>query len=214
MDTKNIKYIIFFTLLFFASSCCKKGVTTFVTDLEMISAGTFKPGTYYIYKDSITGKEDSIWVESFYKDIKLSNAEAYSKKKIDYDCEDKVEVYLLKLKNESNNSFEFQNITTIRSTTYTNLSARLLIKPFVENEIETTHYGWYKNEKFYQNYNLLSNNYSNVYNVSRKEAIYKSLQDTVLINTFYSSHTGLIKYSIKTDTSLVVKELVRSHIIK
>ena len=107
------KYIIFFTLFFFVSACCKKGVTSYITDPELISAGTFKVGTYYIYRDSITGIVDSIWVESFSKDINLSNAEAYGRKKIDYDCEDKVEVYSLKLKNESNSSFEFQNITTI-----------------------------------------------------------------------------------------------------
>jgi hypothetical protein len=205
------KILFLFSIILFFNACCKKGVTTYITDPELKNITSIQTGTYYIYRDSITGVEDSVWVEHSISQIFPVNSELYGKNYNDK-CEDHYEVHEIHLRKNNDNSFPYKSINIFKNSIqgfYTFIS-----KPFETNLIKTTHYGYYRNEKFFLSFNLLTNNYDNVYHVSLKEAIPNSLQDSVETNTYFSTETGMIKYSIKTDTSYVVKELIRSHIVK
>ncbi len=204
------KNIIFFMLLFFASACCKKGVTTYITDPEIISAGTFKVGTYYIYRDSITGVEDSIWVVDYNRAIYDMSSNYY---KSDSRCFDKTEQIRTIFKSISDTSINISYINTTASTSYSNIGY-LLNKPFIIDEVQSNPKGYIKNINFYPNYNFINNNYQNVYHRYNKMALNNVLNDSLVTNTYYSSYSGLVKFSIQTDTSYVVKELIRSNIIK
>ena len=51
-------------LLFLFQSCIKTGTTVYSVNTGMKSAFNYKPGSYWIYKDSITGAIDSAYVTS------------------------------------------------------------------------------------------------------------------------------------------------------
>ncbi len=51
-------------LLFLFQSCIKIGTTVYSVNTGMKSAFNYKPGSYWIYKDSITGAIDSAYVTS------------------------------------------------------------------------------------------------------------------------------------------------------
>ncbi len=206
------KYIIFFTMLFFASACCKKGVTTYITDPEMISVGSFKVGTYYIYKDSTTSIEDSVWVTSNISSIIPVNAELLGKN-YNRKCEDLFETVALKMKTINNKYGEYQiSNKGIRFFNYP-IPELILKLPFKIGEIPSSTFILNKNIQFYPSYNLNGINYDKVYQIESKVFI-DNTNDTTFGTTFFSTTTGLLKYSIKNDTSFHVYELVRSQIVK
>ncbi len=191
------KIFIFFTLMFFASACCKKGVTTFVTDPEIINAGTFKDGTYLIYRDSVSGKEDSAWTTGFRKykyPVKSTPTNKEDCYIIDYEegyetaflSTSSYKLRLTVMPYTINGFFEFGDFL---NDNYINKHFNMTLKPF--------------SGIFYPTFQLNGNTYENVYfNGDYENAIY------------FSTKSGIIKHSVKIDTSYVVKELIRSHIIK
>ena len=60
---KNILIISAVTLMLIANSC-KKNIPVHSIDARLVAAFNFKPGTYWVYKDSLTGQEDSFAVTS------------------------------------------------------------------------------------------------------------------------------------------------------
>ena len=73
-------YVFLFCVLFFAFACKKKSNIISV-DPGLKALWEFQPGSYWIYKDSITSKIDSMYVVSNYTQI-LDNG--YTNTEIDY----------------------------------------------------------------------------------------------------------------------------------
>jgi hypothetical protein len=73
----GIAFIIFFVFL---HSCKKPGgnVTNYPINAELRAAFNFQPGTYWIYKDSISGRVDSFFVTSNNLIRGYSSADNYS----------------------------------------------------------------------------------------------------------------------------------------
>ena len=61
---KNILFIAGFVLIAFMYSCNKNNTHEVHISSDLLSHFSVKPGTYWIYKDSITGRTDSFFVRS------------------------------------------------------------------------------------------------------------------------------------------------------
>jgi hypothetical protein len=191
---KNAIYI--FSIILFFNACCKKGVTTYNTASElqwMLMPDITQP--YFIFRDSITGVEDSVLAGKGGVRLFLVNGNLIGRN-YNEKCEDLFEEYTVYMFHDSLKQGHFDFLIEIENN-------RLNYYVFSADRIQQKSYSLSYNPftgVYYPTFLLNGTVYNNVY-----------YNNDINNQLYFCSNKGIIKYTYKTDTSYVVKELVRSN---
>jgi len=220
---KNITYlaILFMVVLLFNS--CKKngGIPHYVIDADLKTAFDFKPGTYWIYKDSISGRVDSFAVRS-----NMSNTGTVSG---NYSI-DGIKIYITEYNGGSlidtsdwvfNLSINFEELIWYKNFNTGNYYfdfEPLFTYPFKNGSLNMID-GQYGNDapittNIYSSYTVAGNSYSNIAEINNE---YSENNKLYYDDWFYiSSEIGYIKINIYDpyDSIYKVWQIQRCKIIK
>jgi hypothetical protein len=205
-----MKKLILCCLVVCLVSCEHKKIYHYLQE-PLLTAATLKQGSYFIYRDSISGAEDSVWVANF------SN-EYYG---ID-ELEAKVEHYYQEIHIRlEDTSGLFMNITYAVSG-HPNIEAKMVkigfsilaYMPFeINKNIQTDVYSGYLLQ-YYSTLQIRNKIYKHVYEIDNR-LWSAGKTDTQYFHSFYSGDSGLVKFRTKfTGSDMEVWELVRSRIIR
>lgn len=185
---------------------CKKGEDTFYLSDEVKRNFSFKPGSYWIYRDSISGREDSCYlndskiqiVDNKGDDSEPSFVELISlhfyQKPLDTSINDKMEIWLTVVMNKIGGGVAVNN-NNARSL------FGLCLLPINEKNLEINKF---KNSIFLiDKINILGADFHNLYEIRNGEEVH-----------FINETAGIVKMKIVNDTSIYVWELIRYKIIK
>ena len=202
-------YVFLFCVLFFAFACKKKSNIISV-DPGLKALWKFQPGSYWIYKDSITSKIDCMYVVSNSSQI-LDNG--YTNTEYDY--------ILMNIYDGNPNDSESWRITLGQNTcgmlmlnnkdaTEYFLVAHLYSYPLSVYNVPNNSNLSYVNI-LYQNFNILGNNYDSIVVVHNQSPVDNTINDSF----YYSTSLCFVKYVIQHPQDSVFKtmELQRYHIV-
>lgn len=194
-------FLLIFLFFLFSASCKKKEIRRIDSPL-LREAITFKDGSYFVYRDSISGDIDSFWVDGF--ELYNSGVEhsltiekgvylmyhADSTKKFTFrtDGEDfrGIEFMRGKFVLDNNNQWDFTSLTN----------------PHVSNDVLKCIFLGH-----FETYAINGVNYPEVY-------VYASIDSLNYAQSYYSSTHGLVKLEIKNNNVHVVYELLKQKVIK
>jgi len=214
MRFNKVQLILLVVTIMFLSCKPKKNITYRMTD-EIRGAIALDEGSYWIFKDSISGLEDSIWTGEYSITVeKLRSDEDGATEFVEYG---RLPLY-------SDTGF-VGALHTRTSPTYIGLSGsafgfnpfpKLFHKPFESNKmISENPYGQFFFIKHYQSINIANVTYLDVYHTySKYISCLTCTSDTVNRHTYYSPQVGFVKISIENQGNLQVKELIKHTIVK
>ena len=200
-------FVTFITILFIVS--CAREKKYLITDNAVREAVNFREGSYFIYRDSMTGIEDSLWVNNYSEGFKPTNTNNYSSLQ-------EIISYELFLKDSIVGQLrafaldESKNIDSkITGWVFYLFNGSMAISPFSKNIITQNRVSLNTSKDYFERYTIAGKVYSNVNKFETKQLHCLHCVDTFRIETYYSLNSGLVKIRYIDDTVLAVKELIR-----
>ena len=202
-------YLLCLTAFLISCNREQKETVTHITNPQILNSVNFKVGTYFIYQDSITLKTDSIWVtNSFrngYAQDPVNTIEIMGYNTINNDS-----IQGLVITTSSDELFNGSNI----KGGFNLISPSLYRVNYDLNKNYQLGNGYYFYPSYFDSILINGRYYYNVLESCVALPFKPNNIDSIALRTYYSLTEGLIKYSIKTDTSYRSWELLRSKIIR
>lgn len=208
----------------FLLSCEKGGPSYFyINNNEVKQSCSFKKGSYFIYKDSVTGSIDSFWIYDSYVNLLDINSTTHTGDALFIEQAGYLLMNNDSIKGKVHTGACYKNGSGCNENV---IYAEIGINYPYSNSIESYGNNFYLGQKnqekngysIYQHYYdsiLLNGNFHyKVYQVFHKGVYALTPMDSIAYTTFYSLSEGVVKYSIKSDTSYHSWELVNNHIIQ
>ena len=218
---KHLKYcrliICFLLAMFLLHSCGKNNQPTYmpITDQILKDAVTVKVGSYFIYQDSATGKLDSFNVTDFLQyDLPISydnttnESLSYRAECTNNNTGQCKNFAIGALRNRIGFGYHYDNM---------NLEALLMKLPFAsgsqQSYYEGPKAGTATSLRHYDSYSVLGRYYNDIYEMKSDYFNQIGLYN-IELHTWFSTSSGLIKFSISDSSRRFSYSLIRSKIIK
>ncbi len=200
----KIRFILFCCIILLVSSCSKKNVETIYIPEYLKQYGVFQVGSYWVFKNELTGIIDSSFIVSppyfyFYQSSDLSEPAIQ-------ECDERYEGTFLGVSNLIPDDYSIG----FKSGTEGNCLKNKTFQPgyiFQEDQFDS-----YKEINSFDS--LIVNNvkYYNVLNTQYESESYKG--DSILLTFYLVKSIGLIKYDQRIGDQDTTWSLLRYHIIQ
>ncbi len=185
---------------------CRKIKHYAISSKILKDAVSFKPGTFYIYQDSLSSQTDSFWVDNREENGSYSNDETYTYDWMSYTMRDTL-----------GHKFSFytagnkQKVKQVIGS-HNGYASIWLTDPFkVGNTINNVS-GSFNCIGHHSSLLIKGVSYNNVYVVTGSAFKNGSRED--VITTYYSPEIGLLKIDIATDSTHRIMEIIRFNIVR
>lgn len=218
----RIKYILIFSLSILSFFSCKRDGDKYyyINNEEVKKSVSFKEGSYFIYKDSVNGDIDSIWISEsnhFQYDVNGSTRMAYvlSIERYEYHLTNKDSkhgiVQVWACNDNGCNDYHIRGYPICNPTPKT--EPIFYATDLQVNQIMYSSRGYTIFQNYYDSLLLNGKQHYKVYQLFNKSSSTPKPYDSSSFTSFYSLEEGLLKYSIRTDTCYRVWEILNNHII-
>ncbi|MBK7689605.1 MAG: hypothetical protein IPJ31_00260 [Bacteroidetes bacterium] len=214
-----IIFLVFFIILL-NNSCKKSGSKYYyINNAEIKKSVSFREGSYFIYKDSISGFTDSIWIYQTYNymfDINQGSGDEFAVEKCEYHLINNDSILGKVETIACNNGCENYFIYAFPACDLHTLSQNCIVygTQFRMHQKIGHASGYTIYQQYYDSLFISNKMYYKVYQSINRGAQNLHPSDSTTLTSYYSLEQGQLKYSVKTDTSYHVWEIVKNKIIK
>lgn len=190
----------------------------YINNMEVKNSVSFKEGSYFVYRDSAFSTLDSFWIyhtQSNMYDVKQSthtSAPLYAESIIYFLMnKDSVKglVRSMACKTDGCDQYEIGGCIDFRIC----VRDCLYRTSFPIGYREESNVGYIVFQQLYNSIIINGVNYNDVYRILHKEVNTFNWQDSIEYISYYSLTDGILKYTIKTDSSYHAWEIQNKNII-